>query len=62
LTLFFKQVFSFFYYLTIEDNNAIFSADILQSIIKNSYKFSDMAKTFLPSDRKSQMATSGSAP
>ena len=35
-----------FYYLTIEDNNAIFSADILKSIIKTRISFRIWRKRF----------------
>ncbi len=46
MILLFKQGFSFFYYLTIKDNNAIFSADILQFIKKTRISFRIWRKRF----------------
>ena len=49
--------------LTIYHLNVIFySEKILKLNYQCSYKLLDMARVFLPGDRKSRQATSGSAP
>jgi len=49
--------------LTLKVNNGIFYLNkILKIKYRNSYKLLNMARVFLPGDRKSRQATSGSAP